>query len=69
MGLFLNNSDKVHGKDPTQFDRDQNDRNAEKKYISSTIESIHMVHGTTHSVCLSLRLRLSLSLNGRMAIQ
>ena len=39
---FLNNSDKVHGKGPTQFDRDQNDQNAEKKYISSAIESIRM---------------------------
>ena len=37
---FLNNSDKVRGKGPTQFDRDEKDRNAEKKYISSAIESI-----------------------------
>ena len=38
---FLNNSDKVCRKGPTQFDRDQNDQNAEKKFISSAIESIH----------------------------
>ena len=37
---FLNNSDKIHGKGPTQFDRDEKDRNAEKKYISLAIESI-----------------------------
>ena len=37
---FLNNSDKVRGKGPTQFDRDQNDQNAEKKFISLAIESI-----------------------------
>ena len=37
---FLNNSDKVRGKGPMQFDRDQNDQNAEKKFISSAIESI-----------------------------
>ena len=30
----------MRGKGPTQFDRDQNDRNAEKKFISSAIESI-----------------------------
>ena len=30
----------MRGKGPMQFDRDQNDRNAEKKYISSAIESI-----------------------------
>ena len=37
---FLNNSDKVRRKGPTQFDQDQNDWNAEKKYISLAIESI-----------------------------
>ena len=40
---FLNNSDKIRGKGPTQFDRDEKDRNAEKKYISSAIESIRKV--------------------------